>query len=113
MYTVSIDSNYCHIQLFWTVYYTYNGKWLFKQQQHNKQQLYAPKTWRWREGERETHNIFKQLISIPSNYPIVSVVERACDLCHLKYNNKALNSANAKEKRKEDLEREREIMKNN
>jgi len=39
---------------------------------------------------RLLYNIFKQLISILSNYPIVSVVERACDLCHLKYN-EALN----------------------
>lgn len=52
-----------------------------------------------RKGERDIrYNIFKQLISIPSNYPIVSAVEHACDLCHLKYYNKALNSANAKAK---------------
>lgn len=106
---VSIESNYCHIQLFLSVYYTYriiandssNNSSSTTSNNFMHPKLVDVERGRERDRGREIrYNIFKQLISIPSNYPIVSVVERACDLCHLKYYNKALNSASAEAKPK-------------
>lgn len=63
MHTVSIDSNYCHIQLFHFQF--------FEQQQHNKQQTHAPKTWRWREGEWERERRITSSNSSFQFHPII------------------------------------------